>query len=303
MSKADLGAVLPVKESLKYFFKCAEKEGERLNRGGKEHTGFRALDGTGISFLEPGVTFVSGPPENLQADFLVSISLRQALSQGRDTLFLSIGQPANYFVIKSLSQMTNVHNCDMRHLALDAKKITKLSKSVSKLKVASLSVCEIPFAKKSWIEEGAVRQLKAMKNNKKLPPLLVVSGIEEIGKSFNGKKGKKAYKDFARYLKLISEVTNSHIITDWPVKVGEYSEKRAMLHDVFMYKWIVKKEFQAITVHLGGDHGVLSSSRSKFNNVLLGCYGPRHPYDASVILSVRIGGLKYKDCKEYIRHC
>ena len=303
MSKADLGAVLPVKESLKYFFECAEKEGERLNRGGKEHTGFRALDSTGISFLEPGVTFVSGPPANLQTDLLVSISLRQALAQGRNTLFLSIGQPANYFVIKSLSQMTNVHNCDIRHLALDAKKIKKLSKSVSKLKDASLSVCEIPFAKKSWIEESAVRHLKAMSNNKNLPPLLVVSGIEAIEESFNGKKGKKAYKDFARYLKFISQVTNSHIIVDWPVKVDEYSEKRAMLHDVFMYKWIVKKEFQVITVHFPDEHGVLSSSRSKFNNVLLGCYGPRHPYAATVLMPVRIGGLKYIDCKEGIRHC
>lgn len=302
MKRKKIGVVLPIRESLKFFFESAEEEGEIFGKGGRECTGFKALDGAGISFLEPGVTFVGAPPANLQTDFLISISLRQALSQGRDALFISIGKPANNFIIKSLSQMTNVHNSGVRHLELDAKKFKKLSKSVSRLKNAPLSVCEIPLAKKSWIERSVVRHLKNRSCDRSLPPLLVIDGIEEVGKGFNGKSGKKAYKDFARFLKFISEITNSHIITDWPVNISKYSESRARLHDVVMYRWIVKKEFQVITVFWQENHKVPLSSRNKFYHVLLDCYGPRRHCSAPVPMPVLVGGLRYKD-RDDMRHC
>ncbi len=142
MTKKAFESALPAKTWLREIVDRIDDRFRNLS------TGVSLPDSDVISFANPGVAYMGAPICSGRSALMASLAIRNSVTVGNPTLFISLASSKYRVASLLLSQIMAVPDYKIANGDLTTQDWSKLTKAVMKLKSSPLYVSELVLAKK-----------------------------------------------------------------------------------------------------------------------------------------------------------
>ena len=210
--------------------------------------GIESLDGAGISFSYPNVTYIGAPVDSGQFAVLSALAVNQSVYQKKLSLTLSMGWPRNRLPSLFFAQLTAIPYYKIERGDLASDEWRKIADALRMFKSSVAYIAEHPMAKKSNVKRAIVELVNKSIGNEKSLHVVFLSGIEAVGENWEGKYGLEAYEAFSEFIISLAVDYNVHIVTDWPIVKRNNDRNSVSLADLVCHESIIESGAQVITI-------------------------------------------------------
>ncbi len=168
-------------DAFKESLKSTNKKDQTVN---KIPSGFEKLDAIINGFQSSNLILVGAEQGMGKTSFAVSLITKMTIENRYSTSFFSLEIAAQQFLLRILSQLTNITTEQLRLGLLNENEIDLVSKSIEALQSNSLRIYDYPFVTVSDIEKTILCAPSGF------PKLIIIDSLQSIATSKNDKTGK-----------------------------------------------------------------------------------------------------------------